>query len=225
MKDIPELIVMLTYNDCTAENAYEIFDKCKNSQAKYWGFKEYGLPLDKMKTLYNYMKLCGKTTVLEVVAYTEEECYMGALMAAECNVDILMGTMYYDSINKLCQIHNIKYMPFIGKVYDRPSILDGNIDAMVREANTYLNKGVYGIDLLGYRYTNNPVLLNNTITKEVNAPICIAGSINSYQRLDEVKNTNAKFFTIGSAFFDDKFNGTFEEQINKVYTYMKKPTI
>ena len=41
MKDIPELIVMLTYNDCTANNAYEIFDKCKNSQAKYWGFKEY----------------------------------------------------------------------------------------------------------------------------------------------------------------------------------------
>lgn len=225
MNNIPELIVMLTYNDCTANNAYEIFDKCKNSQAKYWGFKEYGLPLDIMKKLYNYMKLCGKTTVLEVVAYTEEECLKCVMMGIKCNIDILMGTMYFDSINELCKKHNIKYMPFIGKVYDRPSILDGNINDMINEANYYLNKGVYGIDLLGYRYTKNPLQLNMAITNYVDAPICIAGSINSYERLDEVKSTNAKFFTIGSAFFDNKFDGTFEEQINKVYTYTKKPTI
>ena len=40
MNNNPELIVMLTYNDCTVENAYEIFEQCKNSKAKFWGFKE-----------------------------------------------------------------------------------------------------------------------------------------------------------------------------------------
>ena len=77
----PELIVMLTYNDLTVKNAFDIFEQCKDSKAKYWGFKEEGLPLEQMKKLYAYMKECGKTTGLEVVAYTEEECLAGAEMA------------------------------------------------------------------------------------------------------------------------------------------------
>jgi len=59
---------MLTYNDVTVSNAYEVFEQCKNTKAVYWGFKEEGLPLEQMKKLYSYMKSCGKTTVLEVVA-------------------------------------------------------------------------------------------------------------------------------------------------------------
>ena len=73
MKDGLNLIVMLTNNDKTVDNAYEIFEKCKDSKAKCWGFKEEPLPLEEMKKLYTYMKKCGKTTFLEVVAYTEEE--------------------------------------------------------------------------------------------------------------------------------------------------------
>lgn len=37
IKENPLLIVMLTYNDLTVENAYEIFDKYKDSKAEYWG--------------------------------------------------------------------------------------------------------------------------------------------------------------------------------------------
>lgn len=43
-------------------------------------------------------------------------------------------------------------MPFVGSITGRPSVLTGTIDEMVAEANRYLEKGVYGIDLLGYRY-------------------------------------------------------------------------
>lgn len=56
MNNNPELIVMLTYNDCTVENAYETFEQCKNSKARFWGFKEKNLPLEQMKNLYAYMK-------------------------------------------------------------------------------------------------------------------------------------------------------------------------
>ena len=69
-----ELIVMLTHNDCTVKNAFEIFEECKNSKAKYWGFKEKGLPFEQMKDLFNYMKKCGKTTVLEVVEIGRASC-------------------------------------------------------------------------------------------------------------------------------------------------------
>ena len=220
MNNKPELIVMLTYNDCTVENAYKIFDECKNSKAQFWGFKEKPLPLDQMKDLYAYMKKCGKTTFMEVVEYTEPECIEGAKMAVECHCDILMGTLYFDSVNEICKKNNIKYMPFVGKIKERPSILEGSISDMIAEANNYIQKGVYGFDLLGYRYTGDPVKLNQEFVSQVNAPVCIAGSINSFQRLDEVKSANPWAFTIGSAFFDNKFEGTFSEQIDKVCDYM-----
>ena len=222
MNNNPNLIVMLTYNDCTVQNAYEIFESCKNSKALYWGFKEKPLSLDEMKNLYSYMKKCGKTTFLEVVEYTEKECLEGAKIAVECGCDILMGTIFFDSVNEFCKMHNLKYMPFVGNVSERPSILEGTIDDMISEANKYLQKGVYGFDLLGYRYTGDAVELNKKFVKNVNAPVCIAGSINSYQRLDETKDANPWSFTIGSAFFDNKFDGSFCEQIDKVCDYINK---
>lgn len=218
----PELIVMLTHNDCTVENAKQIFEECKNSKAQFWGFKEKPLPLDQMKELYTYMKQCGKTTFLEVVEYTETECLKGAKMAVECGCDILMGTIFFDSINEFCKKHNLKYMPFVGEITGRPSILEGSIEDMIDEANSYIEKGAYGIDLLGYRYTGDATKLNKMFVSYVNAPVCIAGSINSYQRLDELKDAAPWTFTIGGAFFENKFDGTFSEQINKVCDYMNK---
>lgn len=222
MKNSLNLIVMLTHNDETVNNAHEIFEKCKNSDAKFWGFKEKSLPIEQMKNLYKYMKECGKTTFLEVVEYTEKEGLEGAKLALECGCDILMGTVFFDSINEFCKKNNLRYMPFVGKVTERPSILEGEIDEIIKEANEYLKKGVYGFDLLGYRYTGNAVELNERFVLEVNAPVCIAGSVNGYEMLDELKNINPWSFTIGSAFFENKFDGSFEEQINKVCEYVKQ---
>lgn len=224
MKEIDNnnLIVMLTYNDKTVENAYEIFNNCKNSNVLYWGFKEEPLSLNEMKKIFYLMKENGKKTVLEVVAYTQEECIIGAKKAIECGCDILMGTIYSEYINELCQKNNIKYMPFVGNVYERPSILDGKIEDMINEANKYIENGVYGIDLLGYRYTGNASKLNKQIVENVKGNVCLAGSINSYERLNEVLENKPYSFTIGSAFFENKFGNAFEEQIEKVYTYTKK---
>lgn len=216
----PELIVMLTHDDRTVDNAYEIFDECKDSKAKIWGFKEESLPFDQMKKLFAYMKQCGKTTALEVVAYTEDKCIEGANMAVECGCDILMGTLYFDSVHKICKENGMKYMPFVGSITGRPSVLGGTIDGMIEEAKNCIAKGVYGIDLLGYRFTGDAVELNKRFAAEVNAPVCIAGSVNSFERLDELKDASPWAFTIGSAFFENKFNGSFKEQINKVCDYI-----
>ena len=109
MKNVPELIVMLTYEDFTVRNAAEIFEACKNSKAKYWGLKEHPLPKEEIKRLFSRMKECGKTTFLEVVAYTEAEGLEGAKVAVECGCDILMGTSYFDSIHAYCKQHELKY--------------------------------------------------------------------------------------------------------------------
>lgn len=218
------LIVMLTHNDKTVKNAYEIFEQCKNSKAKFLGLKEEPLPFEEMKRLYKYMKSCGKKTVLEVVAYTEKEGLEGAKMAVECECDILMGTTYFDSINEFCKKNNLKYMPFVGKVIKRPSILEGAIEDIINEANKLLEKGVYGFDLLGYRFTGNAIELNKKFVSQVKSPVCIAGSVNSYKRLDELKDANPWAFTIGGAFFENKFGNDFCEQINKVCEYMEEST-
>jgi len=220
-KNTPELVVMLTYDDFTVKNAYEIFDECKNSKAKYWGFKEEPLPLEQMKKIFSYMKRCGKITLLEVVAYTEEECLDGAKMAFECGVDFLVGTIFFDSVNHFCEEHNLKYMPFVGKIKERPSVLYGEIDDMINEAKEYIRKGVYGIDLLGYRYTGDPIELNRRFVSEIDAPVCLAGSVNSYERLDEIIEISPWSFTIGSAFFDNEFGSDFCEQINNVCEYIE----
>ena len=222
MGNAPELIVMLTHNDLTVHNAYDIFDQCRNSRAKFRGFKEEPLPLEQMKKLFRYMKSCGKTTFLEVVAYSEKECMDGAKKAVECNCDFLLGTTFSDSINEFCRLNHIKYMPFVGKITGRPSVLDGTVKDMIQEAKTYIAKGVYGIDLLGYRYTGDATRLNREFVANVNAPVCIAGSVNSYERLTELKSIAPWAFTIGGAFFENKFDGTFQEQIDKVCEYVNR---
>ena len=220
MNKTPNLIVMLTHNDLTVHNAHEIFAQCQNSSARFWGMKEENLPLAQMKELYAQMKACGKTTFLEVVAYSEEEGLAGAQMAAACGCDILMGTVFFDSINAFCRQHGLKYMPFVGKITGRPSVLEGTSEEMIAQARQYVRKGAYGIDLLGYRYTGDARSLNRQFVREVDAPVCLAGSINSFARLDEVKDAAPWAFTIGSAFFENKFSGTFCEQVERVCAYM-----
>ena len=222
MKNKPNLIVMLTYNDLTVSDAHEIFLKHKDTCAEYWGFKEEGLPVHDMQALFLCMKEHGKKTVLEVVAYTPEECMHGAEMAVACGVDILMGTVYADEINALCKEHGILYMPFVGKVYERPSVLEGTAEEMIAEANAYIEKGAFGIDLLGYRYTGDAAALNRAVVNGVKGAVCLAGSVNSHARLDEVKETCPWGFTVGSAFFDKQFGEDFGDQINAVCEYIER---
>lgn len=215
-----QLVVMLTHNDVTVENAAEIFNQCRDSQAQCWGMKEVGLPAEKMKQLYADMKAAGKTTFLEVVVYNEEDGIKGALLGAEIGCDFLMGTMFSKKIADICHENNMKYMPFVGNISGRPSVLTGSVEEIVKEAEEAVAAGADGIDILGYRHVDDPIALNKALCKALPGKICIAGSIDSYQRLDEVMETGAPLFTIGSAFFSDKFGGTFCEQINKVCEYL-----
>lgn len=214
--EAPRLVVMLTCNDMTVENAETVFHNAKDAGAMYWGMKEEPLPLEKMKSLYDAMKRHGVTTVLEVVSYDEEGGLRGARIAAECGVDILMGTKFHDSIAKFCNAHHLRYFPFIGTIEGRPSVLTGSIEEMLSEANYALSHGADGIDLLGYRYQGDAKALNDAIVKGIEAPVCLAGSIDSLQRLDEVGDTNPWGFTIGSAFFNHRFGDDIHSQIQTV---------
>ena len=223
MNRIPSLIVMLTYNDRTVENAQELFRKCSISKAEYWGFKESPLPAYKMKELCWAIRESGKTAVQEVVAYTEDECVRSAETAAECGFDILMGTVYSERVHSICNEAGMKYMPFAGNVSEVPSILEGSAESMIAETEKYLKKGVFGVDLLGYRYTGNAPELIRRFTSEISAPVCIAGSVNSFERIDEIISCSPWAFTIGSAFFDNCFGDDgFSAQVDRICSYLEE---
>jgi len=82
------------------------------------------------------------------------------------------------------------------------------------------------MDLLSYRYVGDAAALLRAVVAATNVPIVSAGSIESYKRLAEVRDSGAWGFTIGSALFDKKFvpHGSFKENILAVCEWLEKNT-
>ena len=220
----PELIVMLTYNDKTVDDALDLFNQMKNTPVTHWGFKDVGLPPAEMKKVVDSMNAAGKTTYLEVVSLTEEEGLAGAKLAVECGFHVLMGTVFFDSINDYFRNKPVKYYPFPGHVHSHPSILDGTIDEIVQHACDMEAKGVDGLDLLTYRYTGDAPKLLREVVRATGVPLVSAGSIDSFDRIAEVRDTGAWGFTIGTAFFEKKFisDGSFEQNMMAVWDWLQE---
>jgi len=219
-----KLIVMLTNNDVTVENAKEVFESCSDiNEVQLWGFKNVGLPKNKMCDLVETMKKAGKTTFLEVVTYKEEECLEAAMLAVECGFDYLCGTLFYDSVWQYLKDKPIKYQPFIGEVYGSPSVLEGSIYGIVAEAKKLEEKGVSGFDLLAYRYTGNAEILAENCVENMDSDVVMAGSIDTKERIEKVNEINPWGYTMGSALFKKMFvaDGSFRDNLQEVVNVMK----
>jgi hypothetical protein len=220
----PELIVMLTHHDQTVPDALDLFALTKEYPIQHWGFKDVGLPPKEMQRIAQAMKDAGKITFLEVVSLSEEEGMQGARLAVELGFDILMGTVFYPSIGEYLKDKPIRYYPFPGHVHSHPSILDGTMDEIVSHACELEKYGVEGLDLLTYRYTGDASRLLAQVVQATEIPVVSAGSIASFGRIQEVWDSGAWGFTIGSAFFDRQFvpNGSFEENVLAVCNWLKE---
>lgn len=216
---LEKLIVMLTHNDMTVKNAKAIFLECKDLPVKNWGFKDVGMEPEKMKELAGLMKEAGKETFLEVVTYSEDECMNGAKLAVECGFDYLVGTLFYEKVYEFIKTTNLKYCPFVGKVSGSPSVLEGTLEEMLEQDASFANKGVFGTDLLGYRYRGgDPRELSAQFVKRAKLPTVLAGSIGSEERLEEVRNMDPWRFTMGGALFTENFvkGGSVKANLEKV---------
>jgi len=214
---------MLTHHDQTVPEALELFDGLKHLPVQHWGFKDVGLPVAKMTALARQMKAAGKTTCLEVVSLSKAEGLAGARLAVEAGFDILMGTVFFNSINQYLQDQRIRYYPFPGHVHGHPSILDGSLEAIVQHARDLQAKGVAGLDLLTYRYTGDAPALLRAVVQATTIPVVSAGSIDSLERIAEVQEAGAWAFTIGSAFFERRFvaHGSFDENLLVVCDWLQ----
>ncbi|TCS79435.1 carbohydrate kinase of FGGY family protein [Muricomes intestini] len=129
----------------------------------------------------------------------------GFKVAGRCGADHLLGTIYYKSVQEVCQEYNMSYSAFVA--LDEDTRMRAPIADVVSSAKEAEKRGVTGICLSAFRYLGDePEELLLAVDKAVTAPFYIAGSVNSYERIDCLK-TLAKLrgFTIGGAFFKKNF--------------------
>ena len=220
----PELIVMLTHQDRTVQDALQLFERTQDYPITHWGFKDVGLSPEEMQRVVTAMKAAGKNTFLEVVSLSEEEGLTGARLAVDLGFDVLMGTVFFPSIGEYLKDKAIKYYPFPGHIHSHPSILDGTIEEIVAHACELESYGADGLDLLTYRYAGDAAHLLKKVVKATQVPVVSAGSIATFERITEVWDSGAWGFTIGSAFFEKQFvpDGSFEENVLAVCNWLQQ---
>tara|TARA_B100000745_G_C20117465_1_gene382562 strand:+ start:19 stop:678 length:660 start_codon:yes stop_codon:yes gene_type:complete len=201
---------MLTHHDKTVKNCIEIFEEIKHLKFKYIGFKDIGVPKEKLINLGKRIKDSGKELFLEVVSLNEEDEVRSAKVAVELNVDYLMGGTRVNVVSEIIKPTKIKYLPFPGKIVGHPSVLDGTIDEITKSAiDLSSNKYVYGLDLLSYRFKGNVEELIKSVVNKTKVPIVSAGSIDGEEKIKIVSALGVWAFTVGSAAFEKKFaNGS-----------------
>mgnify|MGYP001350180808 CR=1 FL=1 len=221
-----DIVIMLTWNDKTVKNAMDVFQDCKDLPANNWGFKDVGIPVNEMIELNKAMKEAGKTTFLEVVTYTEEECLKGASLAMECGFDYLTGTIFFPSIVQKLRGSGIKYFPFAGDVGGSPVTLKGSIKDIVEDSRRIIVNGADGVDLTAYRFANGDgTELAMAVADAVGrGKLMIAGSIGNVERMDIMTKLAPFGYTMGSALFNENFvkGGGFKENLEYVLDYRKE---
>jgi hypothetical protein len=200
-----KFIFMLTKNDVTVPDALEVFSRIRHFGVRQIGFKDIGLPKEKLMRLVRLMHDSRMQTFLEVVSETEEASMNSARSAIELGVDYLIGGTYPEPILDLTRGSGIRFFPYVGRVVGHPCLLRGKIDEIVEDARRVERLGVDGINLLGYRYDGDVPKLMKSVVSAVRIPVIVAGSIDSVARIREVGDCGAWGFTIGGAIFDKKF--------------------
>lgn len=198
---------MLTRNDKTVEDARDHISTALKAGVKHIGFKDVGVSFDTLKLLNEDILKGGATSYLEVVSLDKQSEVMSAKAAKEIGVNNLLGGTNVSEVLSLIKGSNIKYYPFPGKIVGHPSVLEGSIQEIVKSSKDLASiDGVHGLDLLAYRHIDDPIKLMRAVTSLVKKPVIMAGSISSKSRIQDVKNSGAYGFTIGTAALDGDYS-------------------
>jgi len=202
-----EFVFMLTRDDVTVGDAFEVLEGLRASGLRYVGFKDVGPPPRVLAELTETAHASGMEVILEVVSVSREEELRSLRSAREIGVDwVLGGTHPQDGVEIL---EGVRYCPFAGTVEGHPSVLKGSIDAIAEHAATLTAmEGVHGVDLLAYRHASvDPIALTRAVARAATGPVIAAGSVVSLEQVAALEAAGAWGFTIGSAIFANRLPG------------------
>jgi len=218
---------MLTHHDVTIPNAIEVFDEVKETGIKFIGCKDVGLPIDKLRELFGKMKKADITTFIEIVSDDEEKHFAGVKTAIKVDADYLIGGMPQFTKKTLEYLKNkkakLKFFPYIGKIVGHPCVLEGKVDEIINNGIEFEAIGIDGINLLLYRYVGDVDTLLNEAVKNLRVPLIIAGSIDNFEKIDQLKSKNVWAFTIGGAILEKRFapGKSVSEQVSVVLQHLR----
>lgn len=199
-------IFMLTRHDRTIVDARAQLDVALALGLRHIGFKDIGLPIDELRDLNAAIKAGGATSYLEVVSLDRDSEIASARVAAEMEVDWLLGGTRADDVLPIVTGSAICYCPFPGRIVGHPSRLEGSVAEIVASARSLAERdGVHGLDLLAYRSNENVKALIEAVCASAAKPVFVAGSIETPTQIKTIRNAGAAGFTIGTAALDGRY--------------------
>jgi hypothetical protein len=217
---MPEFIFMLTRNDVTVEDAFEVYDEVRDAGLRYVGFKDVGLPFNRLRALTEAMHEGGHEVMLEVVSEEKEDELRSARAALDLGVDYLLGGTHAGEVTQMISGTNVRYCPFPGRIVGHPSLLRGTVEEITQSARELAAmEGVWGLDLLAYRHDGDVERLVRSVVEGVDVPVIAAGSVDSEVKIRTLADAGVWGFTVGSAIFEGEFayNGvSTREQVETV---------
>jgi hypothetical protein len=216
-----DFIFMLTRHDRTVEDCLELMDLIEPLKLRHIGFKDIGVDVDTLRQLNRRIKASGATSYMEVVSESSEACLRSARTAVEIGVDRLLGGTDAGPVLDVIAGCGAEYYPFPGPPADHPTRLGGTPAIVAEHCRSFLAAGCHGVNLLAFRATEaDPLDLIRTARAALgDAPLIVAGSVNSTARIREIADAGADAFTIGTAVFDGSFSprkGCIQSQLKDV---------
>lgn len=196
---------MLTRNDQTIPDARAIYASIADLGLEHVGCKDLGLPKAELANLIADIRSHGHTSYLEVVSESDDSMEVSARTAIEVGADYLIGGTAVERIQKVITGTGMKFFPYIGSIVGHPCLLRGSIDAIVDDAKRVEQLGVDGINLLAYRYDGDVSELVRRVGEATPLPLICAGSVDSVERIETLRDLGVWAFTIGTAALDGLF--------------------
>ena len=200
---------MLTKDDMTVKNAVELYEEIRERGITRIGFKNVGVDYSVMKEIVERAGRHGLETYMEVVSTNKKEARDSFEAGLKLGIGNLIGSTYpaMMSFAVMRSGRKTRRFPFIGRVWGHPNNLSGNFSQFREDIDNLEWLGVEGIDLLAFRYDSDPYSLLRYVVGETKLPVIVAGSIDSVEKIRELKSIGVWGFTVGTAMIDREFSG------------------
>jgi hypothetical protein len=203
-----DFIFMLTHGDRTVANCLDVVEEVIAAGVRHIGFKDVGVGEDVLVTLAERIRRAGAVSYMEVVSSTPETIDASIRMAVRTGAERVLGGQDTEAALEALSATGAAYYPFPGLPAGHPTVLHGDAGLVEADCARFRAAGCAGADLLAYRSAEaDPLELIRAARRGLgDGWLIVAGSVDSPERIADIRTAGADAFTIGTAVFDNRFD-------------------